>query len=211
VPIALALASILVAAPQIHLDSPIDRYAFRLWFTLLVEYRYYARESVSEITDCAALVRWSFRESLVRHDTAWAQALGMPVLPAMPSVQQLPHDPRLFRTSESQVAQFADADTLRRFNSYFISRDLTAAKPGDLLFYRQFDRKMPAHVMIWIGASQLEASPDRWIVYHTGPSGEVRKVRVQDLLAHPSPEWRPVAGNANFLGVYRLNVLRDSE
>jgi uncharacterized protein YfaT (DUF1175 family) len=209
--IAFALGLILVGSRPIHLDSPTDRNAFRLWFTMLAEYRYYATEPVSEITDCAALVRWAFRESLVKHDTAWARAIKLPVLPAMPSVQQLPRDPRLFRTGASEFAQFADADTLRRFNSYFISRDLTAAKPGDLLFYRQFDRKMPAHVMIWIGASQLEKSPDRWIVYHTGPSGEVRKVRVQDLLAHPSPEWRPIAGNANFLGVYRLNLLRDSE
>src|SRR5690349_21968790 len=26
--------------------------------------------------------------------------------------------------------------------------------------------------------------------------------------SHPSPRWRPVAGNPNFLGVYRWNVLR---
>ncbi len=164
-----------------------------------------------EITDCAALVRWSFREALVTHDSSWARQIHLQVLPAMPSVRHIPHDPRLFRVRDSDFGQFADADTLRRYNSYFISRDVGAAQPGDLLFYRQFDRKLPAHVMIWVGASQLEPSSTHWVVYHTGPSGEIRKVDINGLLRHPAPEWRPVAGNANFLGVYRLNILRDSE
>jgi hypothetical protein len=29
-----------------------------------------------------------------------------------------------------------------------------------------------------------------------------------DLLDHPQPEWRPVPGNPNFLGVFRWNILR---
>lgn len=204
------------AAPRpFHLESATDRSAFRRWFALLAESRFYAAQPVAEIGDCAALVRWSLRQALVRHDTAWAKQMVLPMLPAMPPVRQIPPDARLFDVGESRLAHFADADTLRRYNTYFVSRDTAAAQPGDLLFFHQFDRKMPAHVMIWIGASQMEPPTERsssqWIVYHTGPAGEVRKVSLHDLRAHPSPEWRPLPGNANFLGVYRLNILRDSE
>ncbi len=214
------LAAAALLNPPLHLDSPIDREAFRRWFTFLAESRFYAPTSPREINDCAALVRWSFRESLAPHDSAWANAIGVPVLPALPAIRQFayprtPAGPNLFRTGPQTSAQFADAATLRRYNAFFLSREIQRARPGDLLFYRQFDRAMPAHVMIYIGASQFEPSPTKWIVYHTGPSkngpGEVRKVSIADLLAHPAPEWRPVPGNPNFLGVWRLNLLRESE
>jgi uncharacterized protein YfaT (DUF1175 family) len=52
------------------------------------------------------------------------------------------------------------------------------------------------------------------VVYHTGPigkaAGEMRRIRLSQLLQHPSPRWRPVPGNSNFLGVYRWNILRDT-
>jgi len=34
---------------------------------------------------------------------------------------------------------------------------------------------------------------------------------VDELLRHPSPRWRPLEGNHNFLGVYRWNILREME
>jgi len=50
------------------------------------------------------------------------------------------------------------------------------------------------------------------VVYHTGDlegqRGEVREVEVEQLLGHPDPRWRPLATNHNFLGVYRLEILR---
>lgn len=164
-----------------------------------------------EIDDCAALVRWSFREALTPHDSRWANSIGLAILPALPPVRQFayprtPAGANLFRTGETTAGQFADATVLRRYNSFFVSRDVDRALPGDLLFYRQFGRAMPAHVMIWLG--------DR-VVYHTGPSrsgpGEIREVSISALLAHPAPEWRPVPGNSNFLGVWRLDILRDTE
>lgn len=36
------------------------------------------------------------------------------------------------------------------------------------------------------------------------PTGEVRKIGLADLLAHPSPRWRPVPANPAFVGVFRL-------
>jgi uncharacterized protein YfaT (DUF1175 family) len=50
------------------------------------------------------------------------------------------------------------------------------------------------------------------VVYDTGEdhgkSGELRRVALAELLDHPQPQWRPIPGNPNFLGVYRWNILR---
>jgi len=65
--------------------------------------------------------------------------------------------------------------------------------------------------MVFIGRSQFESDGDDWIVYHTGPldggPGEVRKIRLSMLMQHPSPRWRPVMSNPNFVGVFRLGIL----
>jgi hypothetical protein len=50
------------------------------------------------------------------------------------------------------------------------------------------------------------------VVYHTGPDhgqpGELRRVPLAELLDHPQTQWRPLAANPNFLGVYRWTILR---
>jgi hypothetical protein len=50
------------------------------------------------------------------------------------------------------------------------------------------------------------------VVYDTGidhgKAGELRRVALSELLDHPQPQWRPLAANPNFLGVYRWNILR---
>jgi uncharacterized protein YfaT (DUF1175 family) len=78
--------------------------------------------------------------------------------------------------------------------------------------------------MIFIGPGEWESegaalknhgpgNANQFVVYHTGPDGkdpgEMRRMRLTDLLQHPSPKWRPVPGNENFLGVYRWNILRE--
>jgi uncharacterized protein len=63
----------------------------------------------------------------------------------------------------------------------------------------------------------LTGTAHDWAVYDTGPigagshqaRGEVRRVALDDLLRHPDARWRPVPENANFLGVYRWNILRE--
>ena len=61
------------------------------------------------------------------------------------------------------------------------------------------------------GPSRLDRSADDFLVYHTGPDdrgpGEIRKVRMADLLQHPAPRWRPVPSNRAFIGVFRLIAL----
>lgn len=216
----------------LRLDDAADREAFRRWFTFLAEWQAFRPppELPREINDCAALLRFAYREALREHDAEWVNALGLPALPAAPQVKKYSYPftplgagifrvrPGAFRAGDitgGAFAQFADADTLRRFNAHFVSRDITRALSGDLLFYRQLEQQQPFHAMIFLGASQVEPGVLAWVVYHTGASGEtageIRRVPAEELLAHPEQRWRPVPGNPNFLGVYRWNILRQTD
>ncbi|HWR51367.1 MAG TPA: DUF1175 family protein [Bryobacteraceae bacterium] len=199
------------------LTDEADRAAFTHWFTFLAEAQYAAQPLPAEVNDCAALVRFAYREALREHDTEQAAALRLPALPASGGVRkyQFPFTPlgsNLFRTPAA-FTEFADAETLMRLNTWLVSRDIARAAPGDLLFFRQLEQSMPFHVMIYAGPSQLEPDAGPVIVYHTGPigklPGEIRRPTVSELLAHPSPRWRPVPGNSNFLGFFRWNILND--
>jgi uncharacterized protein YfaT (DUF1175 family) len=222
----------------LRLTDPADRAGFRRWFTLIAEYQAVrpSAEVPAEIADCASLLRYSYREALKRHDESWFQSSGIEV-PAPPgeirswSYPHTPLGPALFRVqpgafqpddlSNGSFAQFADARTLVERNAYLVSRDVHAAQPGDLLFYRQFGQSSPWHSMIVIRSGAAAE-----VVYDTGPDhrqsphgrgpvrgdpgqpGEIRRVLLSELLDHPQPQWRPLAGNPNFLGVYRWNILR---
>lgn len=213
----------------LRLDAA-DRQAFRHWFTFLAESTYVQdpQNRPSEVTDCAALIRYAYREALKAHDGPWATELHLPNPPKSASVQkyQYPHTPlgaNLFRIeagpfsprdlSLSTFAEFADAERLRRFNAHFVSRDLSAARPGDLLFYRQSDARSPFHSMIYLGKSYF-GDGDQWVIYHTGPTGkdpgEIRRVTIHELNQHPDARWRSVPQNPAFLGVYRWNILREA-
>ena len=218
----------------VRLDSPSDQETFRRWFVLIAEYQALrpAEQVPREINDCAALLRYSYRNALRTHDSNWLRSAQIEPPSALPSLEKYrypvtPLGASLFRIRpgkfqvsdlrDGTFAEFADAKTLKDFNSYLISRDIRDARPGDVLFYRQLEQDTPFHSMIFVGRSawQSESDPTSTsdvVVYHTGPiaatPGEVRRVTVAELLQHPSPRWRPVAGNSNFLGVYRWNILR---
>jgi uncharacterized protein len=210
----------------LRLTDPADRAIFRHWFTLIAlnEAALPQAEVPAEITDCASLLRYAYREALKRHDETWIQTTGIHVLSPAGDISawNYPYTPlgaALFRVrpgafepgdlSNGAFAQFADAKTLVERNAYFVSRDVRAALPGDLLFYRQFGQSSPWHSMIVIRSGD-SAQPQ--VVYDTGPDhrqpGEIRRVTLTELLDHPQPQWRPLAGNPNFLGVYRWNILR---
>jgi uncharacterized protein len=213
----------------LRLDSEEDRRAFRHWFTFLAESQYFRQPArlPREITDCAALLRFAYREALRDHNGAWASELDLDTVPSEASVRKFtyPRTPLgagLFRIrpgpfvpsnlTDGAFAQFADASTLQRFNTHLVTRDIRRAQPGDLLFYRQLEQNLPFHAMLYLGRGNFEPSGN-WIVYHTGPlgggPGEIRRPTVAELLRHPSPRWRPNVGNGAFLGVYRWNILRD--
>jgi uncharacterized protein YfaT (DUF1175 family) len=210
----------------LRLDDADDDRAFRRWFTFLAETQFFQREAArpAEIVDCAALIRYAYREALRAHDGRWATDVHLPLLPGIASVgkYQYPFTPLgadLFRVKAGRFAfgdlrsgafaQFADAKTLQLRNTHFVTRDVARAEPGDLLFYRHDGGEMPFHSMIYLGESQIEKSAARYLVYHTGPGpNEIRRPSVQELLQFPEADWRPLADNPRFLGVYRWNILR---
>jgi hypothetical protein len=205
-----------VAAGQVRLADESDRAAFRAWFTLLADAQF--EERAPEVTDCAALVRFAFREALHAHNTEWVKRLRLPFTPTFPDVRSAPRATPsgwpLFRIADGtppRYAEFADARTIVSLNAQPLGRQTTALQPGDLLYFRQPSQSQPDHLMVFVGRSFFDRDADDWIVYHTGPieggPGEVRKVRLQDLLRHPAPRWRPTPANQQFVGVFRLTVL----
>jgi uncharacterized protein YfaT (DUF1175 family) len=219
----------------LRLHTAQDRQAFRAWFTTIAEAEADQPAKVPpEIDDCAALLRYAYREALHAHDESWLNRHDLQS--TAPSIRQYayPQTPlgaNLFRVrpgpfvspdiSNGSFAQFADAQTLMLRNTYLVGRDLRQARPGDLIFYRQLDQdspydgpgatrdRSPFHSMIVCGEK------GSWVVYHTGPihhgKGEMRRLLVEDLLHHPDARWRPLNENANFLGVYRWNILREGD
>jgi uncharacterized protein YfaT (DUF1175 family) len=194
----------------LRLNDPADQAAFRRWFTLIAEYQAIRprTEVPAEITDCASLLRYAYREALKRHDENWFMASGTEIAepPGEIRAWSYPHSPlgtALFRVrpgafettdvSNGAFAQFADAKTL-----------------VELLFYRQFGQSSPWHSMI-----VTRVGAEAQVVYDTGTdhgkAGELRRVRLAELLDHPQPQWRPLPGNPNFLGVYRWNILRGTQ
>ena len=213
----------------LRLEDPDDQNAFRRWFTFLAEVQYFqpAERRPVEIVDCAALIRYAYREALRVHDGNWATDAHLPVLPGIPSAAkyQYPYTPLgadVFRVkpggfraadlTTGAFAQFADAKTLQLRNTHFVSRDADRAQPGDLLFYRQESDHMPFHSMVYLGPSQIRKDAGRYLVYHTGPDaddpGEIRRPTLDELRHFPEPDWRPLPDNPRFLGVYRWNILR---
>ena len=208
----------------LRLTDPADQAAFRRWFTLIAGYQATRPKAQvpAEISDCAGLLRFAYREALARHDENWFLSTGFEVdaPPGEIRAWNYPHSPlggALFRVrvgafgpSDIQggaFAQFADAKTLVERNAFLVSRDVRQALPGDLLFFRQFGQSSPWHSMI-----VTRAGAQAEVVYHTGPDhgspGEIRRVALAELLDHPQAQWRPQLTNPNFLGVYRWNILR---
>lgn len=219
----------------LRLNSAPDQQAFRDWFTLIAEYQALRppNEVPAEISDCSALLRYAYRNALRQHDEAWIRENRIEPPTALPSVEKYHYPftplraalfrarPGPFRASDladGAFSEFADAKTLEHLNTYLLSRDIRVARPGDLLFFRQLTQDSPFHSMVFVGRSQWVNSgtenAEDIVVYHTGPidghPGEMRRLLLQELLQHPSPRWRPVAGNSNFLGVYRWNILRET-
>jgi hypothetical protein len=183
----------------LRLGDPADREVFRRWFTLIADYQAVRprAEIPAEISDCAGLLRYAYREALKRHDDSWFLATGIDIQ-APPGEIRAWHYPEtplkagLFRVapgrfdaedvSDGAFAQFANAKTLVERNAFLFSRDVHMAQPGDLLFYRQFGQSSPWHSMI---VTRIGAEPG--VVYHTGPD--------RGISGEPPHGPRPVRGN----------------
>jgi uncharacterized protein YfaT (DUF1175 family) len=214
------LVALLVAgtdAPQAQrrLRTESDRAALRAWFVRLADAQFY--RSTPDVTDCAALVRHALREGLRPHTADWLGRMRLPIALVAPAVTERPRaaDDSLplfvVARSPARLAEFADARTIVELNAAPVGRAPGGIRPGDLLYFHQPRQASPDHLMIFIGGSALSTGAHDWIVYHTGPdeagAGEMRKVRLADLLRHPAPRWRPVPDNAAFIGIFRLHLL----
>jgi len=213
----------------LQLDTDSDREAFRRWFTFLAEAQYFQKSAALpvEINDCAALIRYAYREALKAHDQAWTSEARLPLVLGLDSVTKYQYPYTLLGASLFRIkagafreadlgsdafSQFADAKTLQTLNTHFVSRDVQRASAGDLLFFRHEAADMPFHSMIYLGQSRIDDGGERYLLYHTGPDGsdpgEIRRPTVNELSAHPNLGWRPLPSNPTFLGVYRWNILR---
>ncbi|HUU12206.1 MAG TPA: DUF1175 family protein, partial [Terriglobia bacterium] len=202
---------------------------FVRWATFLAEALYYrpSPRALEEVQDCAALIRYAYRNALMAHHSTWRRSAELPFDPGFGDVRefsypQWPLGRGLFRTrpgpfaladvENGAFAEFADAASLLHFNTFPVSREVAAAQPGDLLFFYQPGQNQPYHSMMFVGASHFQPQGDDWLIYHTGDvsggGGEVRHLRLSVLMQHPEPRWRPVEANPAFLGVYRFNLLR---
>src|SRR5437867_5245814 len=136
------------AVDFLRLDSAADREAFRGWFTAIAEYQAVrpAQELPAEIKDCAALLRYAYRNALHAHTADWLSDNKLEALAYLPSVRKYayPRTPlgaALFRVRQAAsdddarpaYAEFADAKTLWQFNTFFVSRDIRLARAGDIL------------------------------------------------------------------------------
>lgn len=216
---------------SVELKTFTDRENFRHWFTGIAEMQFYriSEHWHPDQQDCAGLVRFAWREALRRHDRSWFLKMGPGYEGIAPdvaaySLERNPLGEKLFRTdfgayqpsdlSAGKFSEFADARSLKNFNSVLIGRDRRDAQPGDLIFFHQpWVQKFPYHVMIFIGSAHTAADgAGDWVVYHTGSSvaedGAVKKVRLSTLDQHPNRRWRPLATNPKFLGFYRLKILK---
>jgi uncharacterized protein len=214
--VAVTLALCGTLAAQVRLADESDRAAFRAWFVFLADAQF--ERQTADVNDCAALVRHAYREALRAHTPEWLRHAGLPFAPRFADVRSGPKPgPQgwpLFRIDQGTppaYAEFADAKTLIRLNARPLGKDARALRPGDLLYFHQPTQQDPDHLMVFVGPSQFETEGDDWVVYHTGPlpegPGEVRKVRLDTLMQHPSPRWRPAATNPQFVGIFRLGIL----
>jgi uncharacterized protein YfaT (DUF1175 family) len=193
-----------------------DREAFRTWFVALLEQQLEAPSPAWEPAqrDCAGLLRFAFREALATHTTAWRERVAFTAGPPGqdPSPAFARNWRRGFPTPEGPQP-FAKGAYLRRLACAPLGRDLQLARPGDLIFFaRGGARTQPDHAMAFV-RPDVDGAP--MLLYHTGPEGsgagrqpgEIRRVRLDDLLHHPDPDFRPLPENPAFLGLYRWQPL----
>lgn len=209
----LSIAAV-TAQPMGALRDVGGRDAWRKWFVALLEQQLDGPSPAWEPAqrDCAGILRFAFREAWGPHTAAWRDRVGFagPPVARDPDLRDAGPWRSAFPTPEGWKP-FAKGTYLRDYACVPLSREVADAKPGDLLFFsRGGARSQPDHAMAFV---RPDADGAPVLLYHTGPEGkqegEVRRVRLDDLLHHPDPGFRPLPENPAFLGVYRWRVLSD--
>lgn len=197
-----------------------DKENFINWFLNIAIYQFLnpSPKWPSNQRDCAGLIRFAFKEALKKHDENWYQYTGIDPelwyektgvdLKKIPDIQayNYPDVPGagtyIFLSDESKLSTFANAYTLLKYNTGFVSRNLEDAQPGDVLFF-QHSNPVTFHSMIFTGDG---------LIYHTGPDsandpGKIKLWKVEDYLRLMPVQWLPIQENTYFLGVYRFKIL----
>lgn len=198
-----------------------DSKSFNLWFNNIVINVFNKNINIPDnYSDCAGLIRYSYKESLKVHDQEWIKNTGYkgykfedikkynyPYIPFIGS--------KIFLTDYNiynidHYSNFASARYLIEFNMKKISKNIKYAQSGDILaFFHPQDIEYPYHLMIYIKQNNTE-----YVIYHTGPisennPGELRLVLADDL-KYADPTWALDENNNNFLGIFRFKILSDN-
>lgn len=198
-----------------------DRLAFRTWFVALLEQQLEGPSPAWEPAqrDCAGFLRFAFREAWGPHTEAWKDRVGFKgsAVAGDPDIRRAGPWRRAFPTPEGWQP-FAKGSLLRDQACVKVGREVALARPGDLAcFARGGARNQPDHLMAFV---RPDTDGQPVLIYHTGPEGsahrpakpgEVRRVRLDELLHHPEPDYRPLPENPAFLGIFRWKVLADSD
>ena len=193
-----------------------DREAFRTWFVAILEQQLDGVSPAWEPAqrDCSGLLRFAFREAWGPHTESWRDRTGFPPSPVAfdPSPALAGPWKHGFPTPEGWKP-FAKGAFLRTYACVPVGRDLSEASPGDLIFFaRGGAHPEPDHAMAFV---RPDSDGQPILLYHTGPEGsgltrkdgEIRRVRLDELMHHPDPDFRPLPENPAFLGLYRWKVL----
>ena len=204
------------AAPALVDQGDLD--AFRRWFVAILEQQLEGLSPAWEPAqrDCSGLLRFAFREAWGPHTDGWRARVGFSGAPVGgdPGPQLAGPWRQAFPTPEGW-SPFARGAILRRQACVPLGRDTTGALPGDLVFFaRGGAHALPDHAMAFV-RPDVDGQPV--LLYHTGPEGtgatrgegEVRRVRLDELLHHPDADFRPTPENPAFLGVYRWKILAE--
>ena len=199
-----------------ELDSEEDRTAFREWFVRIAESQFLKRNMSwnGAERDCAGLIRYAYREALKRHDDEWLGRSGLVLDKNIPDIRKF-HYPdvpvigeNIFRLREGSAGDetafgpFADAETLSKYTTSFVSRSLSDARQGDILFFRiEGKGKVQYHSMIAAGTYDGRIM----LIYHTGKKDIIKRVDAGYLKG--SGVFDPDAHNGKFLGVFRFRIL----
>lgn len=190
-------------AAQVRL-SPRQSRAFQAWMLRIISVQMERGPSPRwQHRDCAGLVRFAVNEALRVHDARWMRANGIGVDRRLPPELELTPAQAALRNrwaqGDGKVGAFVTALALVQHNSRFVSREVSQAMPGDLLFFDQGDEQ---HLMVWMG---------RFIAYHTGTvtleDNGLRSVGIDNLIRWKDTRWQPASSNPNFAGVFRLSFL----
>lgn len=193
-----------------ELRSEESRQAFRQWFVRIALSQYLKETGSWNIQerDCSGLIRFSYREALKNHDLAWQKKIGILLDKNIPDVREFfyPDIPsigvHLFRTGPQTFGTFADAESLEKYNTFFVSKELESGLPGDVLFFRE-DRGNGTNFHSMILVEENKTNP--LLLYHTGSRRGIQLIRAKELLK--SNRFSPEPSNPSFLGMYRFRIL----